>query len=119
MAGGDTLGDLLRRAGLPVGTAEPAASATPQPIPEAEQLDLAACGKLVIRRERKGRGGKTATIVEGVTPEMRQSTARTLRRALGCGATVDGEAIVIQGDLGQRVARWLAGHGARRIVIGS
>lgn len=119
MAGGETLGDLLRRAGLRVETTEPSGPEPAPPVADTEPIDLAACGRLVLRKERKGRGGKTATIVEGLAPEMRQMAARALRRALGCGATVDGEAVVVQGDLGPRVARWLSSHGARRIVVGS
>jgi translation initiation factor 1 (eIF-1/SUI1) len=47
------------------------------------------------------------------------SASRALRRALGAGATVDGDLVVVQGDLMARVQPWLAAHGARRIVAGN
>ena len=83
--------------------------------------DLAGCGKITLRRERKGHGGKTVTIVAGLRldPRRLERIARGLRRALGAGATVDGDLVVVQGDLMARVQPWLAAHGARRIVAGN
>ncbi len=113
-----SLGDLLAKQGLKVSDAPPAPPPTP---PEPGDVDLTACGKLVLRRERKGRGGKTATVVAGLglKPKPLEQLAKELRRALGCGATVDGDTIVVQGDLTQRVAAWLGAHGAKRVVIGN
>lgn len=61
------------------------------------------------RIERKGRGGKTVTIVSGLgglPTEQREELARGLRKALGTGAVVEGDEIVAQGDVGERVERW-------------
>ena len=72
-------------------------------------------------RERKGHGGKTATVVTGLVlaaPAL-EHVAKTLRRALGCGASVDGDRLIVQGDQVPRVQAWLAAQGARRIVVGS
>jgi len=99
---------------------------SPEPGPEPASLtgdpplDLAACGKLVLRRERKGRGGRTVTVIAGLllpAPGLAE-VARRLRRALGCGASVEGATIVLQGDLGERAAEWLTARGARRVVRG-
>jgi len=78
-------------------------------------------GKIVVRREKKGRGGKTATIIEGlrVPAETLDEMARTLRRKLGCGAHVEGVTIVVTGAQTERVRSWLEGQGASRIVIGN
>lgn len=116
---GGTLGDLLRRQGVPVADAP-----APPPAPSgaaAPALDLGGAAKIVVRRERKGRGGKTATVVEGLKlpPSGLERVARELKRALGCGASIEGGAVVLQGDLAERVAPWLAGRGARRVVVGS
>ena len=49
-------------------------------------------GKIVIARERKGRGGKTATLVRGVAlagPAL-EAFAREMRQALGTGGGVEG-----------------------------
>ncbi|MBP6383183.1 MAG: translation initiation factor [Pseudomonadales bacterium] len=77
--------------------------------------------KLVIARERKGRGGKTATLVRGValTGEALETFAREMRQALGTGGGVEGEAIVLAGDQSDRAAQWLRARGATRIVIGN
>jgi translation initiation factor 1 (eIF-1/SUI1) len=42
-----------------------------------------------------------------------------MRRALGCGASVDEGCIVVQGDLVTRVERWLLEHGAPKVVVGN
>ena len=77
--------------------------------------------KIVLRREKKGRGGKTATVIEGIRlpPSGLERIARELKRALGCGARIEGTTIVVQGDLTARIEPWLADHGAKRIVIGN
>jgi translation initiation factor 1 len=116
-----SLGDLLAKQGLKVSDAPPEPPAPLPAPPKPGDVDLTACGKLVLRRERKGRGGKTATVVAGLglKPKPLELLAKELRRALGCGATVDGDTILVQGDLTQRVATWLTAHGAKRVVIGN
>jgi len=114
-----TLGDLLRQRGVAVGE-------TPDPpptesAPAVEPIDFGGTQKIVLRREKKGRGGKTATIVEGIKrpPSALERIARELKRALGCGASIDGDVIVVQGDMAARIAPWLAARGAKKVVIGN
>lgn len=110
------LGEL--RAGLPVGPApEPPARGQPS-IPKDP---VARPAKLVLRRERKGHGGKLATRIEGLTLSAEESKAIAveIRRALGCGAAIDGGDIVVQGDQVDRLVVLLEGRGAKRIVVGS
>jgi translation initiation factor 1 len=78
-------------------------------------------GKLVLRRERKGHGGKTVTVLEGVAqpPEALAELARELARALGSGVRVDGSSLVIAGDQRERLATWLRAHGASQVVLGN
>jgi translation initiation factor 1 len=111
------LGDLLGAAGVKVN--EPAK--TPSPPAGQPATDFGGATKLVIRRERKGRGGKTATVVEGirVSPSALEKIARELRRALGCGASVEDGRLVLQGDLVARVERWLLEHGASKVIVGN
>src|SRR5262245_51246802 len=113
-----TLGALLARRGI----ASEAPPAPPQPAPAAppaasDAAELSRCGKVVVRRERKGHGGKTATVIAGLALPAAdlERIARSLRRGLGCGASVDGEQVVVQGDQAERVRAWLAAQGARRI----
>ncbi|MDE5553786.1 MAG: translation initiation factor [Muribaculaceae bacterium] len=53
-----------------------------------------------IALERKGRAGKTATIIFGFTidDESLKGLAAELKRALGCGGSARGGEILIQGD---------------------
>lgn len=76
-------------------------------------------GKLVLRREKKGRGGKTVTRVEGIRKGQLKSVAAEMKRALGCGAKVDGDAILLLGSLVDRAGDWLTSQGAPRVVKGN
>jgi translation initiation factor 1 len=117
---GTTLGDLLRRQGVTVADA-PAPAASPAATPSPAALDFGGASKIVLRREKKGRGGKTATVVEGLRlpPSGLERIARELRRALGCGASVEGGTIVVQGDMTARIEPWLVARGARKVVVGN
>lgn len=59
--------------------------------------------------EKKGRGGKTATIVEGfdISDDEIDEIARTLRKKLGTGGSSRGGEILIQGDRKPDVIRLL------------
>jgi translation initiation factor 1 len=113
-----TLGDLLRGHGVPVGAPEPPA---PPTAPAAEAIDFGGATKIVVRREKKGRGGKVATVVEGIKrpPSALERIARDLKRALGCGASIEGDTIVVQGDMAARIEPWLLARGAKKVVVGN
>ncbi|PIE54044.1 MAG: translation initiation factor [Dethiosulfovibrio peptidovorans] len=66
-----------------------------------------------LRIERKGRRGKTVTVVEALVllPEALAQVARELRKALGCGSSVEDGAVVLQGDNRDRIASWLRARG--------
>ncbi len=109
---GGSLGDLLREKGF--APTSDAAVSSPPASAEAPQA-LADCRRLHVYVSRKGRRGKTVTFVERVPPHLREATAKALRRALGCGASVDQESLVVQGDQRERVVAWLTAQGARDI----
>ena len=76
-------------------------------------------GRLDVVLDRKGRGGKVATIISGFTlgDEAVAQLAATLKKRLGTGGSARGGEILIQGD---RVAAVLAalqalGYKARKI----
>ncbi|HEY3352005.1 MAG TPA: translation initiation factor [Polyangia bacterium] len=106
------LGDLRRD--LPPG-AEPApappAAAARAPRPPA---------RAAVRLERKGRGGKEATVVEhlGLSADEAERWLRELKQALGCGGTLEDAALVFQGDQRQRLAELLAARGVRKVSVG-
>jgi translation initiation factor 1 len=115
---GGKLGDVLRQHGVTVReTPEPSAPA----VSETDKMDFGGATKIVLRREKKGRGGKTATLVEGIKrpPSALERIARDLRKALGCGASVEGDTIVVQGDMAARIEPWLVARGAKKVVIGN
>ena len=62
--------------------------------------------RLSIVLERKGRGGKQATIVTGFVAddEAVKQVASQLKRKLGVGGSARGGEILIQGDFRERVA---------------
>jgi translation initiation factor 1 len=96
---------------LPPGEAKTLEALSPTPLK----------GRVVVRRERKGRGGKTVTVVEGLSleGEVLEAFARELKRALGCGAVVEGVVIVLQGAHEERARAYLEERGAKRVVLGT
>ncbi|HVI94488.1 MAG TPA: translation initiation factor [Anaeromyxobacter sp.] len=80
----------------------------------------AAPARAVVRLERKGRGGKEATVVEklALAPAQLAEWADALKRSLGCGGGVEGEAIVLQGDQRPRARAWLEARGVRKVTVG-
>ncbi|MFY9707439.1 MAG: stress response translation initiation inhibitor YciH [Desulfobacterales bacterium] len=70
-------------------------------------------GIIRIRRETKGRKGKTATTVFGfdLDDKSLKALAKDLKRHCGTGGTVKDGAIVIQGDHRDTVKGFLEGKG--------
>jgi translation initiation factor 1 len=68
-----------------------------------------------VRREKKGRGGKTVTTATGIplpAAELRE-LAKTLRRCCGSGGTVKEGVVEIQGDHLETLVGALEEHGFR------
>lgn len=78
----------------------------PQPVQPPAGANLAAPvarqkgQPVIVGIERKGRGGKTVTVLQGVLspPAGKEALARLLKNRLGTGGTVKGDEIEIQGD---------------------
>lgn len=121
--GGGSLGQnpfaSLSAAGLPAAVTAPqsAAPALKKPAPEPARNR----GRVDIKRETGGRGGKTVTVVSGFVgiglPEKEQLTKK-MRAACGCGGTVKDGQIEIQGDQRETVARILTEAGFRPVFAG-
>jgi len=96
----------------PAPVAPPATAGAPAPATDAR-------GRLVLRRETKHRGGKAVVIISGFDALRGfdagaiAELARDCRQALGCGGTVDGGEIVLQGDRAAQVAELLRAKGFR------
>ena len=70
---------------------------------------------LYVVTDRKGRNGKTATIIEGFTIQQEEvaEIAKELKQKLGVGGSVrDGE-ILIQGDYKEKIKTILSQRGFR------
>jgi translation initiation factor 1 len=107
-----------RLAGLKADVAAaPAKAAPPPPSKPAARPPPA---RAVVRIERKGRGGKEATVIEklALPPKELAAWADALKRSLGCGGAVEGDAIAVQGDQRERVAKWLAAKGVAKVTLG-
>ncbi len=91
---------------LPEGEPEPERA----PSPEAQRVQKEA---LNIVMERKGRAGKTATIIEGFTGSDDEvaEVARKLRSHLGTGGSSRGGEILLQGDRREGAAALLRSLG--------
>jgi len=76
--------------------------------------------RAVVRYEKKGRGGKEATLVEqlALSPRERAEWLLAMKQALGCGGVLEGDALVLQGDQRARVKAWLEARGIGRICVG-
>lgn len=73
-----------------------------------------------IRREKKGRGGKTVTVIMDLqlTPEDMKALAKQLKKAVGAGGSVKDGTIEIQGDKRDAVAARLQQLGYKTNFIG-
>lgn len=73
-----------------------------------------------MRLERKQRGGKEVTVVEklALPPAELETWCRELKQALGCGGAVDGDMIILQGDLRQRLPAVLTARGVGKVTTG-
>jgi translation initiation factor 1 len=92
----------------------------PKPEPPKEREPALGPARAVVRMERKGRGGKEVTAVEqlGIKPDQLEMWLKELKNALGCGGSIEGDAIVLQGDQRKRLPALLAARGVRRVTVG-
>lgn len=75
--------------------------------------------RAVVRLEKKGRGGKEATVIEKLELAAAELEVwcKDLKAAMGCGGVVDGEVIVLQGDLRKRLPVWLTEKGVKKVTV--
>lgn len=103
---------------LPV-TDDTRAEEPEQPQSPADPLEQQGKTRLDIVLERKGRGGKQATIVTGFVLDdaSLKQVASALKRSLGVGGSARGSEILIQGDFRQRVLDELTSMGFKARII--
>lgn len=88
---------------------------TPDPIPSENHQHEVQKEAVHVVTDKKGRKGKTATIVEGLTcsQEELEELAKYLKQTLGTGGSTREGEILIQGDRKDDVARVLRDKGFR------
>jgi translation initiation factor 1 len=78
-------------------------------------------GRVVLRRETAERGGKVVVVVSGfevqIGDEEISELARQLRKSCGCGGTVKGREIEIQGDQPGKICQFLEERGFRVVGV--
>lgn len=99
----NALQSLLSNGNLPEGS---------EPEPETPSVPKQT-GKLIVSIERKGRAGKTATIISGFTlpDEEVKRLATELKSKLGTGGSARGGEILIQGERRESVCSLLRSMG--------
>jgi translation initiation factor 1 len=120
---GDDKGDKKKGLGALAALRDQLPPGTPPPPPGAiVPMPKPGPARAVVRMERKGRGGKEATIIEKLElkPAELETWCKDLKAALGCGGAVDEDnaAIVLQGDLRARLEPVLLKRGVRKVTIG-
>ncbi len=98
------VGRMCPGCGWPVGDCKCSAQAESESVPSRP-------GKIVakLRMEKKGRGGKTVTVVAGLprNAAFLKDLCLELKRACGTGGAVSEDTIELQGDLRDRVRECL------------
>lgn len=101
-------------AALELGGLPPGPETVSAPEPEAKK------GRVVLRREKSGRNGKTVVIVGDFAAHFPaadlENLARRAKQAVGCGGTLANREIELQGDDPARVRRFFEAEGFR--VVG-
>lgn len=102
----------LESAGLPDGPAPPTPAQPPGAVPKPSKF-----GRVVLRREKAHRGGKTVIVIHDFAPNIGlayiESLAGKLKAGCGCGGTVKEREIEIQGDQPGRIRALLEAEGFR------
>jgi translation initiation factor 1 len=75
--------------------------------------------RAVVRMERTGRGGKEVTVVEQLDlPERERPTwLAALKSALGCGGSLEGTSLMLQGDHRKRLPAILGARGVKKVIV--
>lgn len=112
---GNVFGDLLAAKGL--APEEPVTPSPAAPAQDKASFEWSAQPRLRVRLQKKGRGGKKVTRIEGVsfTDAAGRTAAKALGKALGCRGFVEDGEIVLQGDQRQRLVTHLTAQGVKRV----
>ncbi|TVP79397.1 MAG: translation initiation factor [Puniceicoccaceae bacterium] len=97
-------------------------AALPAKTPPKSRPKLKSKGRVEVRREKAGRGGKTVTTLKAfpthVPLETLDSLLLKLKKMCACGGTLKDRAIELQGDVGQQVCEELTRQGYQAVRAG-
>lgn len=102
----------------PAPVVAPPKPSAPKP---AQGKPTVAPGKIVVRKESKGRGGKAATLIRGIELHGAplEALVKKLKTKLGTGATIEDDgAIAVQGEQIDRVIALLVAEGFTGVKAG-
>ena len=90
------------------------------PVAPSTSVDSSGPARAVVRMERAGRGGKEATVVEqlGLSGDELEAWLKALKAALGCGGSIEGDTLMLQGDHRKRLPAVLTARGVRKVIVG-
>ncbi len=105
--------------GVDAGPAPPDDLPQEQPAvaPSSAGVDLGR--RAVVRRQSKGQGGKTVTVVEGIPTTTARAWLPQLKKDLGCGGRIEEGVLVLGTRNHARVATWLESAGVPRVTLGN
>lgn len=110
----DALDDLSGRMDLKAGS--------PAPKPRKQTAARKSSGRVELRREKAGRGGKTVTTLRSFPSHIPAKTLEAmvfdLKKQCACGGTLKGRVIELQGDVREPVSRILKKHGYEPVRAG-
>ena len=120
-ASDDALGanpfNALDRTGLPKGEMKP-----PVTLPEQKSVKEKSKGRVEVRREKAGRGGKTVTTLKDFPSHIPLSTLEAmtfeLKKTCACGGTLKGRVVELQGDICDLVSAELKLRGYQVVRAG-
>jgi translation initiation factor 1 len=103
-------------------TTDPDPEEDQQPEPSKATGSFPSANKQTARimRDRKGRGGKTVTVISGLKhdPDTLDTLLKQLKQQCGSGGTRKGDELEIQGDHREKVAQVLGKLGYKTKLIG-
>ena len=119
--GGDALGanpfTALDEAGFPEDKIKPRT-----PSPQKSSAQKKSKGRVEVRREKAGRGGKTVTTLKEFPSHIPLSTLLAitfeLKKTCACGGTLKGRVVELQGDVCDRVCEELKLRGYQAVRAG-
>ena len=107
----------LDRSGLPKGKMKP-----PVTLPEHKSVKEKSKGRVEVRREKAGRGGKTVTTLKDFPSHIPLYTLEAitfeLKKTCACGGTLKGRVVELQGDVCDRVSAELKLRGYHAVRAG-